>query len=448
MANFSIDPSRVFSFSDKNSIRSLQNELNSCFDNLIQKKGKGNDFLGWLDLPEKTLRSSIPNSIATTVNELKRTCDLIVVIGIGGSYLGAKAIITALNHHFKEFLPTDYPDIIYAGHHISEDYLADLIALLDKRNYGIVVISKSGTTTEPAIAFRILKDHLEKKIGKEQARKRIVAISDKAKGALKKLAIAEGYQTFDIPDDVGGRFSVLTPVGLLPIALAGFDITALLNGAADMQQELTQSSEIFQNPACTYAAVRNALYRNGKTIEVLVNFQPNLIYFSEWWKQLYGESEGKEHKGLFTASVNFTTDLHSLGQYLQDGLRNLFETMILVEKPAKKMNVPFVNDDADGLNFIAEKSIHEVNQMAALGTTLAHIDGGVPVIHIKIPEVNERVLGELIYFYEFACALSGYMLDVNPFDQPGVEAYKNNMFALLGKPGYETLREEINARIK
>jgi glucose-6-phosphate isomerase len=448
MANFLIDPSRVFSFIDKNSISSLQNEMDTCFENLIQKKGKGNDFLGWLDLPEKTLQSDIPGAIVSTVNELKNNCDLIVVIGIGGSYLGAKAIITALNHHFKDFLPTDYPDIIYAGHQISQDYMADLLSLLGKRNYGIVVISKSGTTTEPALAFRILKDHLENKIGKEQARKRIVAITDKAKGALKKLATAEGYPTFDIPDDVGGRFSVLTPVGLLPIALAGFDILKLLSGAAAMQKELMQSSDIYKNPACTYAAVRNALYRNGKTIEVLVNFQPNLIYFSEWWKQLYGESEGKEHKGLFTASVNFTTDLHSLGQYLQDGLRNLFETMILVEKPSKNMNVPLVEDDADGLNFIAGKSIHEVNQMAALGTTLAHLDGGVPVIHIKIPEVNEYILGELIYFYEFACALSGYMLKVNPFDQPGVEAYKNNMFALLGKSGYEALRKEITERIK
>jgi glucose-6-phosphate isomerase len=443
MPKIKINSDRIYGFISEETIKSLQSEVDISYNQLTQRKGKGNDFLGWLTLPADTLQSELIEKIQTEAGKLRQISEMVVVIGIGGSYLGARAVIEALSNHFHSFQKSEFPEIIYAGQNISEDYIADLIQLLDKKDYSVIVISKSGTTTEPALAFRLLKKHLETKYGKENARKHIVAITDKEKGALKKLADAEKFPTFIIPDDVGGRYSVLTPVGLLPVAVAGFDIVQLLKGAAAMQEELFKTSDIGKNPSCLYAAIRNALYRSGKPVEILVNYQPNLSYISEWWKQLFGESEGKDHKGIFPASVNFSTDLHSMGQYIQEGLRVIFETMIQVEKPSKQAMIPFEADDSDGLNFIAGKRIHEVNDMAALGTSIAHTDGGVPVLNITIPEVNEYTLGELIYFFEFACGISGYMLDVNPFDQPGVEAYKNNMFALLGKPGYESRRDEI-----
>ena len=358
-------------------------------------------------------------------------------------------MIDALSGAFASFHKANkFPQIVYAGNNISEDYLVELLELLDKKDYAVAVISKSGTTTEPAIAFRLIKNHIEKKYGKVNARERIIAITDKAKGALKKLATNEGYTTYDIPDDVGGRYSVLTPVGLLPIAVAGIDIKKLVAGAVAAEKELCSSSVIENNSAALYAATRNVLYGKGKQIEILANFQPYLQYFSEWWKQLYGESEGKENKGIFPAAVNFTTDLHSMGQYIQEGVRNIFETVICVEQPGKKLLIPKDDANLDGLNFLAEKSIQEVNKMAEMGTLLAHVDGGVPNIRITIPKLNEESLGELIYFFEFACGLSGYLLNVNPFDQPGVEAYKNNMFALLDKPGFEEQLKKIKKRLK
>lgn len=341
-----------------------------------------------------------------------------------------------------------HPVIVYAGHQISEDYMADLMDILNERDYSVAVISKSGTTTEPALAFRLLKGHLENKYGKAGAVNRIIAITDKERGALKKLAIAEGYKTYDIPDDVGGRYSVLTPVGLLPIAVAGFDIGQLVDGARQFQEFCFSNSEIKVNPVSHYAAVRNALYRKGKTIEILVNYQPNLMFFTEWWKQLYGESEGKENKGIFPAGVNFTSDLHSMGQYIQEGIRNIFETVISVETQKRSVVIPVDPENLDQMNFLSGKNLHFVNQMAEMGTTLAHVDGGVPNIRIQIPKIDEFNIGQLIYFFELACAVSGYILDVNPFDQPGVEAYKKNMFALLGKPGFEEAGEVLKRRIQ
>ncbi|MCD4789077.1 MAG: glucose-6-phosphate isomerase, partial [Bacteroidales bacterium] len=423
---------------------SFADDIQNHHKALLEKTGKGNDFLGWVDLPSQ-IEQELITSIEQDAKTIREKAEIFVVIGIGGSYLGARAIIEALSHNFSPLLEKrTNPLILYAGQNIGEDYLSDLLEILNERDYAITVISKSGTTTEPAIAFRVLKNHLEKKYGKQEAKSRIIAITDKSKGALKKLASDEGYKTYIVPDDVGGRYSVLTPVGLLPIAVAGFDIRKLIEGAKAMQQLNLQTISIEENPMAMYAAVRNALYRNGKQVEILVNYQPNLYYFTEWWKQLYGESEGKEGKGIFPAGVGFTTDLHSMGQYIQDGQRFLFETVLSVENPGKKLEIPFDNENLDGLNYIAGKRMHKVNNMAELGTILAHIDGGVPNIGIKIPEVNEMYLGQLIYFFEMACALSGYILGVNPFDQPGVEAYKKNMFALLGKPGYEKETEEIN----
>jgi len=446
MAPIKININRISKFTGEDQLKSLQPEIDKHYKLLTEKNGAGNEFLGWLTLPEETLNSSLIKKINDEALRFRATSELVVVIGIGGSYLGARAIIDALSPQFKHYQKGN-PEIIYAGQNISEDYLFDLMQLLNKRDYSIIVISKSGTTTEPAIAFRLLKNHLENKYGKEHAKTRIVAITDKSRGALKKLADKEGYPEFVIPDDVGGRFSVLTPVGLLPVAVAGFDISKLLSGAASMQQELYKTSSLDTNPACLYTAARNALYRKGMKIEMLVNFQPTLYYIVEWWKQLFGESEGKEHKGIFPAGAHFSTDLHSMGQYIQDGLRILQETMLLVEKPAKTLSIPNAADDADGLNYLAGKRIHEVNQMVATGTALAHNDGGVPVITISLPELNEFNIGELIYFFEFACGISGYMLGVNPFDQPGVEAYKNNMFALLGKVGFEDKQKELLMKI-
>jgi glucose-6-phosphate isomerase len=438
-----INIQRVLDFASKEEIFSLQEEMNQHHKAVLNKTGKGNDFLGWVDLPS-SISDDLLNSIETVAANLRKKAEVFVVIGIGGSYLGARAVIEALNHNFAALGPDkNKPIILYAGQNIDEDYMADLLQVLDTKDYALTVISKSGTTTEPAIAFRILKNHLEAKYGKAEAKSRIVAITDKAKGALKKLADDEGYQAYVVPDDVGGRYSVLTPVGLLPIAVAGFDIRRLVEGARAMEALNRSSADPDKNPATLYAAARNALNRKGMEIEILVNYMPRLFYFTEWWKQLYGESEGKDGKGIFPAGVGFTTDLHSMGQYIQDGRRILFETVLSVEKPDKTIAIPADDNDLDGLNYIAGKRIHEVNRMAELGTMLAHVDGGVPNIGISIPAVDEYTLGELIYFFEMGCALSGYTLGVNPFDQPGVEAYKKNMFALLGKPGFEAETEKM-----
>ena len=447
MRHIELDIQRIAPFISGEELDELQKEL--VYQHLVLngRTGKGNDFLGWLDLPQ-TISNEILEQIVSDSLQLRSNSEVVVVIGIGGSYLGAKAVIEALRPHFgDETGRKGKPRLVYAGHHISGDYLTDLMHYLEGKSFSVVVISKSGTTTEPAIAFRLLKSKLENTVGKKEARDRIIAITDKARGALKSMADLEGYRTYEIPDDVGGRFSVLTPVGLLPIAIAGFDVHKIMEGAIAMQQICSSSATYSENPASLYAAARNALYRRGKPVEVLVNYEPSLQYFSEWWKQLYGESEGKENRGIFPASVNFTTDLHSMGQYLQEGLRVLFETVISVEKPKHSLLIPEDADNYDGLNFIAGKELHYVNHMAELGTIVAHHDGGVPVMRLVLPELSEFYVGELIYFFEYACALSGYVLDVNPFDQPGVEAYKKNMFALLGKKGFEQETQELRKRL-
>jgi len=434
MNNIQIDLSNIKRFVSEDKIQSLQKEIDLHYPSLWEKTGKGNDFLGWVDLPSR-FDKELFRRMEEDAARLRENSEIFVVIGIGGSYLGARAVIEALGHQFYDLLDErKHPYIVYAGHQLSQDYMAELLEILDKKHYSLAVISKSGTTTEPAIAFRILKNHLEKKYGRGGARKRIIAITDSKKGALKSLADREGYPTYVVPDDVGGRYSVLTPVGLLPIAIAGFDIRKIVEGAADMEAFARNSKTIAENPVMAYVAARNALYRSGKTTEILVNYLPNLFYLTEWWKQLYGESEGKEGKGIFPAGVSFTTDLHSMGQYIQDGMRILFETVISVENSRYKLNIPLAEDDSDGLNYLAGKEIRYVNHKAELGTLMAHVDGGVPNIRIQVPEINEYTLGQLMYFFELACGLSGYLLGVNPFDQPGVEAYKKNMFALLGKP--------------
>lgn len=428
-------------------VYALKGKAMQGVDMLHKGNGKGNDFLGWLNLPSSISDSEVKD-IETTAGLLSKGVDVVVVIGIGGSYLGAKAVIDALSDSFDMLKSSrKHPHILFAGQNIGEDYTYELLQTLEGKSVSCIVISKSGTTTEPAIAFRLIKNFIEQKYGKEEAKKRIVAITDGSKGALRTTASQEGYKTFVIPDDVGGRFSVLTPVGLLPIACAGFDIKELVRGATDIEKNTGTSVEFDLNIAAQYAAVRNALYAKGKKVEVLANFNPKLHFFAEWWKQLYGESEGKEGKGIFPASVDFTTDLHSMGQYIQDGERMLFETVLSIRSPKYKVEIPKDEQNLDGLNFLAGKRIDEVNKMAELGTQLAHVDGGVPNIKIEIPELSEYYLGELIYFFEKACGISGYVLGVNPFDQPGVEAYKNNMFALLDKPGYEAQSAEIKARI-
>jgi glucose-6-phosphate isomerase len=414
-------------------------------DTLNAATGPGNDYLGWLSLPDDIL--SQLGKIEKYAKHLREVSDTTVVIGIGGSYLGARAVIEGLSHTFAPLLKNKHHDVIYAGQNICEDYLSELIELLDGRNYSVVVISKSGTTTEPAIAFRIIKDHLEKKIGKLKAAERIIAITDEKKGALRSLAETNGYETFIIPDNIGGRYSVLSPVGLLPIALAGIDIHLLVSGAKSMEVMTRNNKHSETNPSLLYASTRNLLLQAGKQIEIMVGFTPKLHFFSEWWKQLYGESEGKDGKGIFPASVDMTTDLHSMGQYIQDGQRILFETIISVKNPARKLNIPLEKDDSDQLNYLAGKRLSEVNHNAELGTTLAHNDGDVPIITINIPTLDEYYLGQLIYFFEMACAISGYILDVNPFDQPGVEAYKKNMFALLNKPGFEEAGKKLKERL-
>jgi len=448
MLHLSIE--NITNFVTSEEIAEFQPAIAQSFQSVFNKTGQGNEFLGWVNLPSE-INEEILSDIEKTATHIRAHAEIFVVIGIGGSYLGARAIIEALKHNFDFALSHDdrqKPLVLYAGQNLSQDYLSDLLDILNKRDYALTVISKSGTTTEPAVTFRILRKHLEDKYGKDGARRRIIAITDKSQGALKQLSDNEGYKTYVVPDDIGGRYSVLTPVGLLPIAVAGFDIRMLVKGAVDMQKKLAQSSSISENSAALYAAARNALYQKGKVVEIMVNYQPNLYYFTEWWKQLYGESEGKEGKGIFPAGVVNTTDLHSMGQYIQEGKRNIFETVLSVGKPQKELKIPLENENLDKLNFIAGQEIHFVNQMAEIGTTLAHVDGQVPNFRISIPEVSEYYLGQLIYFYEFACALSGYVLGINPFDQPGVEAYKKNMFALLGKPGFEKETEEIRKRIK
>ena len=414
----------------------LKDETSAAVTTVEEGTGAGNDFLGWVKLPSETPESLIAG-INATAKRLREKCDYVVCVGIGGSYLGAKTVNTALADNFEYYYAPNpgSPKVLYAGQNIGEEYTAELQKLLEGKRFGIIVISKSGTTTEPAIAFRILKEQLEKQAGKEAAKELIVAITDANKGALRTLATQEGYETYVIPDNVGGRFSVLTPVGLLPIAVAGHDIQKLIDGAKEMEKTTLHPSD--NNPSQIYARMRNALYRSGKKIEILVNFDPKLHYFSEWWKQLYGESEGKDGKGIFPAAVDFTTDLHSMGQWIQQGERTIFETVISVAKPAVERRVPEDKDNLDGLNYLAGKRIDEVNKMAELGTRMAHEDGGVPNIHITIDRLDEHTLGQLIYFFEKACGISGYLLGVNPFKQPGVEDYKRNMFKLLKKPGYE-----------
>ena len=422
-------------FVTKENLNAILPEVLAAKKQLINGTGLGNDFLGWINLPSN-IDKSILDHIKKDITRLSPKSQIFVVIGIGGSYLGARAVIEALQSEFAPWQKTDHPYVIYAGHTLSEDYYYQLLQLLDSKDYSIAIISKSGTTTEPAVAARIIKAHLEKKYGKEEARSRIIAITDAKKGALHDIAQQEGYSSYIIPDNVGGRFSVLTPVGLLPIAMAGYDINALLEGAKQMQNICIQDDTL-ENPAILYAAIRNYLYRNGRSIEMLVNFLPNLKYISEWWKQLYGESEGKNGKGILPHSLSFTTDLHSMGQYVQDGQRLMFETIISVDKPNNTVSIPKDEKNLDNINYLIDKSLTEINHNAELGTILAHTDGNVPVLRIEVPQINENILGQLIYFFEFACGLSGYTLQVNPFDQPGVEAYKTNMFKLLGKPGYQ-----------
>ena len=447
MKNITLNIEKALGFVSKDQVFAQEAKANECIATLHNGNGEGNDFLGWLHLPSSITEEELAD-IENTANLLRSKCEIVVAIGIGGSYLGTKAVVEAMNNSF-DWLQKDRknPIILYAGHNIGEDYLHELSEVLKGRQFGIINISKSGTTTEPAIAFRILKKQLEDAVGKEEARQRIVAITDAKKGALRTLATQEGYKTFVIPDNVGGRFSVLTPVGLLPIAVAGISIRELISGAVDMEKATGADVPFAENLSAIYAATRNELYKSGKKIEILCNFHPKLHYIGEWWKQLYGESEGKDNKGIYPASVDFTTDLHSMGQWIQEGERSIFETVISVENPIYNVQVPHDDENLDGLNFLAGKRVDEVNKMAELGTQLAHVDGGVPNLKITLPEVNPYYIGQLFYFFEKACGISGYMLGVNPFNQPGVEAYKKNMFALLNKPGYEKESEAIKARL-
>ena len=433
MKQIALDISKVYSFVSEKQIYDRATAAESANATLENGTGKGNDFLGWLHLPSSITADTL-NEIQKTADELRSNCEVVVIIGIGGSYLGAKAVIEAISGSF-DYLKKK-PLIVYAGHQIGEDYLHELSGFLNGKTFGIINISKSGTTTEPALAFRLLRNQLENAMGTAEAQKRIIAITDKARGALHTLAVQEGYKTYVIPDNVGGRFSVLTPVGLLPIAVAGIDIRQLVSGAVEMEKATGSTVPFDKNPAAIYAATRNELYKHGKKIEILANFNPKLHYVAEWWKQLYGESEGKENKGIFNAAVDFTTDLHSMGQWIQEGERSIFETVLSIAQPHSVVEVSKDEADLDGLNYLAGKRVDYINKMAELGTQQAHIAGGVPNIRIEIPELNEFYLGQLLYFFERACGISGYLLGVNPFDQPGVEAYKKNMFALLKKPGY------------
>ena len=436
MSTLRIDIEDIFQFATEDQVQGLMPTIEQSLKTLHAGNGKGNDYLGWLNLPSTIAPNQI-EAIYEVANDLRSKSEVVVVVGIGGSYLGAKSVIESLSHSFPESIEGKATRVIFAGFNICEEYHSELLDLLDKKSYSIIVISKSGTTTEPAIAFRLLKQHLENKVGKTEAATRIVAITDPAKGALRQLATQENYRTFSIPNNIGGRYSVFTPVGLLPIAVAGFDIKKIITGAADAENQTGPDIPVTKNLACLYAAARNALYANGYKTEIMVNYTPKLHYITEWWKQLFGESEGKNHKGIFPAGVNFTTDLHSLGQYIQDGERHIFETVITVKGSSRKLEIPSDPANLDELNYISGNRLSDVNRMAQLGTTLAHIDGKVPNMSIEIPEINEYWLGNLMYFFQKSCAISGYTLGVNPFDQPGVEAYKENMFALLGKKGYE-----------
>ena len=444
----SLDLSKVAPYLATSEVDYMEDMVKCVHDKLHNGTGAGNDFLGWIDLPVNYDKDEFER-IKKSAEKIRSDSEVLIVIGIGGSYLGARAAIEMLTNNFHNALDNDKrkaPKIFYVGNNISSTYMAELLQAIEGKDVSLNIISKSGTTTEPAIAFRILKSYVEKKYGVEEARKRIYATTDKAKGALKTLADSEGYETFVVPDDVGGRFSVLTAVGLLPIAAAGINIDEMMKGAADAREAYSNPS-IKENDAYKYAAVRNALYNKGKVIEVLVNYEPSLHYFNEWWKQLYGESEGKDNKGLFPAAVDFTTDLHSMGQYIQEGRRVLFETVINVEKPKYEINIEKDADDLDGLNFLAGKTMDFVNKQAFQGTLLAHNDGGVPNMVVNVPEISAYYFGYMVYFFEKACGISGYLLGVNPFDQPGVEAYKKNMFALLGKPGYEEMKAELEKRL-
>ncbi|MGG5252799.1 glucose-6-phosphate isomerase [Neobacillus sp. SM06] len=449
MTHIRFDYTKALSFFGEHELTYLRDAVKVAHHSLHEKTGAGSDFLGWIDLPADYDKEEF-SRIQKAAAKIKSDSDVLLVIGIGGSYLGARAAIEALQHSFYNVLPKGKrktPQIIFVGNNISSTYMQDVMDLLEDADFSINVISKSGTTTEPAIAFRIFRKLLEEKYGAEEARKRIYATTDKARGALKTLADEEGYESFVIPDDVGGRYSVLTAVGLLPIAVSGADIEKMMEGAAKAREDFGHS-ELEENPAYQYAAVRNALYNKGKTIEMLINYEPALQYFSEWWKQLFGESEGKDQKGIYPSSANFSTDLHSLGQYVQEGRRDLFETVVKVEKPRHELTIGKEDKDLDGLNYLAGQTVDFVNNKAFEGTMLAHTDGGVPNLIVTIPSLDEYTFGYLVYFFEKACAMSGYLLGVNPFDQPGVEAYKVNMFALLGKPGYEEKKAELEKRLK
>ncbi|MDN0022209.1 glucose-6-phosphate isomerase [Leyella lascolaii] len=448
MKKIILDITKASSFLKEGAVESYKQQVNDARRSLEEGTCPGNDFLGWLHLPSSVTPEFI-NEIQSVADTLREKCEVVVVAGIGGSYLGARAVIEALGNSFS-WLTGDKknPMIVFAGNNIGEDYLYELTEYLKDKKFGVINISKSGTTTETALTFRLLKKQCETQRGKDEARDVIVAITDAVKGAARAAATKEGYKTFVIPDNVGGRFSVLTPVGLLPIAIAGFDIKALIQGAADMENATGTDVPFEENPAALYAAVRNALYAQaGKKIEIMVNYQPKLHFMSEWWKQLYGESEGKDGKGIFPASCDFTTDLHSMGQWIQQGERSIFETVLSIEKTNHEVLFPNDEENLDGLNFLAGKRVDEVNKMAELGTRLAHVDGGVPNIRLSVPELNEYYIGQLIYFFEIACGISGNVLGVNPFNQPGVEAYKKNMFALLNKPGYEAESKAIQERL-
>jgi glucose-6-phosphate isomerase len=449
MGNIMVDYSKCMGFINEDELKYIKPQIIAAHNQIEGKNGPGSDFLGWVDLPVSYDKEEFERIIKAG-ERIRKNSDAFIAIGIGGSYLGARAAVEGLLGSFNNLLPKNVrkaPEIYFAGNSISPVYLNKLLSVLEGKDISINVISKSGTTTEPSIAFRIFKELLEKKYGKEKARERIFVTTDKSRGALKHLADEEGYETFVVPDDVGGRYSVLTAVGLLPIAAAGIDIKELMRGAGDGMDEYSKP-DLFENPAYTYAALRNILYRKGKTIEVAVNYEPSMHYFSEWWKQLFGESEGKDKKGIFPASVDFSTDLHSMGQFLQDGMRNIFETVLNIEKPACDIVIKEDEKNVDGLNFLAGRSMSYVNSKAFEGTVIAHYDGGVPSIIVNIPEINEYYFGKLIYMFERACAVSGYVQGVNPFNQPGVEEYKKNMFALLGKPGYEDRKKELEERLK
>ncbi|UXR70092.1 glucose-6-phosphate isomerase [Staphylococcus sp. IVB6246] len=443
MTHIQFDYKKALQFFGQHELDQQQDQVKLIHRTIHEGTGAGNDFLGWVDLPVNYDKEEF-DRILKAAEAIKSHSDVLVVIGIGGSYLGARSAIEMLTPTFKK--NHDVPEIIFAGHHLSSSYTQELIEYLDGKDFSVNVISKSGTTTEPAVAFRLFKQLLEEKYGKEEAVKRIFATTDKAKGALKQLATNEGYESFVVPDDVGGRFSVLTAVGLLPIAVAGIDIAAMMAGAAKAREELS-SDDLTQNIAYQYASIRNILYSKGYTTEMLINYEPSLQYFNEWWKQLFGESEGKDLKGIYPSSANFTTDLHSLGQYVQEGRRFLFETVLKVESPKYDITIEEDADDLDGLNYLAGKTVDEVNTKAFEGTLLAHTDGGVPNLVVTLPKLDTETYGYLVYFFELSVAMSGYQLGVNPFNQPGVEAYKQNMFALLGKPGFEDKKKDLEARL-